>query len=501
MNSALGFIDAFSERSVLVVGDAMLDAYVAGDTSRLAPEAPVPVVDVADYRLVPGGAANTAANLRMLGARTALLSVTGDDEEAEVLRDRLWSVGVDVSATFTHPGRRTLAKRRVLADGQMLLRLDEGSTADIDADAEIALIARLRTLWPAVGSVVVSDYSYGILTPRVIAAIAELQRLQPRVLVVDSKHLTAYRHANVTAVKPNYESAMRLLGIESGRDTRSRVAHVAGFGEHILTMTGAQIAAVTIDTEGALLFERGCSPYRTYAHSAPKSNTSGAGDTFIAGLTLALASGADTPSAAEIASAASAVVVAEEGTTLCSLEDLRDAFSGGAKCLPAGDRLVSRLAAYRSTGKRIVFTNGCFDILHRGHVTYLSRAKTLGDVLVVGLNSDDSVRRLKGEGRPINALEDRMRVLAALSCVDYIVPFEEDTPEHLLEMARPDIFVKGGDYTRERLPEAPLVERLGGRVEILPFVEERSTTSIIERIRGAAKDAARNAETTSMSGV
>lgn len=497
-NTMLPLIDAFTERAVLVIGDAMLDAYLAGSTNRLAPEAPVPIVDIAEERLVPGGAANTAANLALLGAKTSLLAVTGDDDEARILHNHLRRLRVDVAPAFAVPGRRTIVKRRVLAESHMLLRLDEGSTGDLDAETEATVIRRLKALWPRVGSVIVSDYGYGVLTPSVVAAIGEMQAAQPRVLVVDSKHLTAYRHAGVTAVKPNYDMAMRLLGIETAADSRSRVERVADSGEHILTMTGAQIAAVTLDTEGALVFERGCPPYRTYAQSAPRSNTAGAGDTFIAALALALASGADTPSAAEIASAASAVVVAEEGTTLCATDDLRDAFAGRAKCLPAGDRLASRVAAYRAAGKRVVFTNGCFDILHRGHVTYLSRAKTLGDVLVIGLNSDASVRRLKGAGRPINALEDRMSVLAALSCVDCIVPFDEETPERLIEIVRPDVFVKGGDYTRERLPEARLVESLGGKVEILPFVEERSTTRIIERIR-----AARNAEepTTSMSGV
>jgi D-beta-D-heptose 7-phosphate kinase/D-beta-D-heptose 1-phosphate adenosyltransferase len=240
---------------------------------------------------------------------------------------------------------------------------------------------------------------------------------------------------------------------------------------------------VTLDAEGALVLERGRPAYRAYARRSPDSRAMGAGDTFAAALALALAAGAHTPAAAELASAAAGIVVGKQGTALCSADDLRDAVAGGGKYLRDRGRLHAVLTAHREEGKRIVFTNGCFDILHRGHITYLSRAKTLGDVLVVGLNSDESVARLKGPGRPVNTLEDRAHVLAALSAVDHIVAFEEDTPIALVEDVRPDVFVKGGDYTREMLPEAPVVEALGGTIHLLPYVDDRSTSGIIERIR------------------
>jgi D-beta-D-heptose 7-phosphate kinase/D-beta-D-heptose 1-phosphate adenosyltransferase len=201
-------------------------------------------------------------------------------------------------------------------------------------------------------------------------------------------------------------------------------------------------------------------------------------------LALALAAGADTPAAAELAAAAAAVVVAKDGTCACNPDELRAHLAADAKAVPL-PVLVARLDALRRQGRRIVLTNGCFDILHRGHVTYLGRAKALGDVLVVGVNADESIRRLKGPGRPINALEDRLQVLAALSCVDHVVAFDEDTPHELVRAVRPHVFVKGGDYTRERLPEASLVEQLGGEVHILPFTADRSTTRVIERIRGS----------------
>jgi D-beta-D-heptose 7-phosphate kinase/D-beta-D-heptose 1-phosphate adenosyltransferase len=251
----------------------------------------------------------------------------------------------------------------------------------------------------------------------------------------------------------------------------------------VARLTGARLAAVTLDRDGALFFERGSPPYRTYARPAANSRAAGAGDTFVGALALGLAAGAHTPVVAELAAAAAAVVVAKDGTAACYAQELREYVSAGGKYVPDLRRLAARVEFLRQQGRRIVFTNGCFDILHRGHITYLNQAKALGDVLVVGVNSDDGIRRLKGPDRPINTLEDRIQVLAALSCVDHLTAFDEDTPCNLIQALRPHVFVKGGDYTRERLPEAPLVEAFGGVVQILPYLQDRSTTGIIERIQ------------------
>jgi D-beta-D-heptose 7-phosphate kinase / D-beta-D-heptose 1-phosphate adenosyltransferase len=242
------------------------------------------------------------------------------------------------------------------------------------------------------------------------------------------------------------------------------------------------IAAVTLDSDGALVFERGSEPYRTFGLST-KMQTIGTGDTYVAALTLALASGALTSAAAEIAGKAAAISASKEGTTVCTAEELLAQISFEGKYVNDVSRLAVMLDFHRRQGQRIVFTNGCFDILHRGHITYLNRAKNPGDILVVGVNSDASVLRLKGPERPINCLEDRVQVLAALTCVDYLAAFDGDTASDLIRVVRPDVFVKGGDYTKERLPEAPVVEALGGTVRILPFLDNRSTSAIIERIK------------------
>ncbi len=476
-------VDSFARLRVLVVGDAMLDLYLEGESSRLSAEAPVPIVSVSARRHLPGGAANTAANGRTLGAQVTLVSAVGDDREGALVREALAERGVAADGVLTEPGRQTLAKNRVVAGSQILVRFDQGSTGALRPDVEDELVARLSDAWASADAALVSDYGYGVLSSRVIATLAELQAEAPRVVVVDSKDLTAYREARVTAVKPNYRQALALLGAVDGGAARPDL--IAAAGERLLAATGAQVAAVTLDSEGAVVLEHGRPAYRTYARRNPDSHSMGAGDTFVATLGLALASGAHTPAAAELASAAAGVVVSKHGTSLCSADELRDRVAGERKYVEDRGRLAAALAASREQGKRVVFTNGCFDILHRGHITYLSRAKTLGDILVVGLNSDESVARLKGPGRPVNTLEDRAHVLAALSCVDHVVPFDEETPVALVRVVKPDVFVKGGDYTREMLPEAPVVESLGGRVELLPYVEDRSTSGIIERIREA----------------
>jgi D-beta-D-heptose 7-phosphate kinase/D-beta-D-heptose 1-phosphate adenosyltransferase len=243
------------------------------------------------------------------------------------------------------------------------------------------------------------------------------------------------------------------------------------------------IVVVTIDQDGAVVFERGRHPHSTFTAPIRQACVAGAGDTFTAALALALAAGAPPWQAADLASAAAAVVVGKERTAACMAQELREVLAALGKYVPDLARLAARVEFYRRPGRTVVFTNGCFDILHKGHVNLLHRARALADVLIVGVNSDAGFRRLKGPDRPINSLEDRIQVLAALGCVDHLVPFDEDTPCTLIRALRPEVFVKRGDYTRERLPEAPLVEELGGVVRILPILEDRSTTGLIEKIQ------------------
>jgi D-beta-D-heptose 7-phosphate kinase / D-beta-D-heptose 1-phosphate adenosyltransferase len=483
MTALLDALAAMPGRRVLVVGEAMLDTYLHGRADRLSREAPVPVVAL-DHRVdAAGGAANSAVNLAALRADVRLVSTIGADDEADRLRSALESSRVSTDDLVCVDGRRTLAKQRVVAGDQVLVRFDSGTTEPPPADIEDALIARVESIVPEVDAVLVSDYAYGVVGPRVAAALGTAVRRSDVMVVVDARDPARHAKLAPAATKPNYAEAVRLLGDQELDGPEARARQIVAGAETLHRRTGAGIVAVTLDREGAVILERGRQPYRTYARPTADRRACGAGDTYSATLALALSAGAPTTTAAELAAAAAAVVVRRDGTAVCSIDDLSAAVGWTGKRLTSVDAVRARVELLRDQGRRIVFTNGCFDLLHRGHVTYLSRAKALGDELFVGVNSDASVRGLKGPERPINALEDRLGVLEALSCVDHVVPFDTPTPEPLIAAIRPDVFVKGGDYRLETLPEAGLVQRLGGSVRILSYVEDYSTTGLIERLR------------------
>jgi len=476
-------IDRFAGLRVAVVGDVMLDSYLAGAAERICREAPVPVVTLSGRDDQPGGAANTAANLCALGASVELIGVVGPDGEAAQLCATLDRLGVGDAGLVREAGRATLAKTRVSAGDHLLVRFDQGTTGPVGRAAERELLARLERAFEACDALVISDYGYGVLSPAMIARIGALQAAHPRVIVADSKRLRAYRDVGITAAKPNYHEAVQLLGPRRLEGVEDRPAAVAALGDRLLDAIGARIVAVTLDRDGGLIFERGCPPYRTYTSPAPHTRAAGAGDTFVSALTLALAAGASSTAAAELAAAAATVVVGRPGTATCELADLREQVAAAGVFCASHDRLAERVAALRRQGRRVAFTNGCFDILHRGHVQLLNQAKAQADVLVVAINSDMGVARLKGPGRPVNRLEDRVQVIGALSSVDLVAVFDEETPAALIERIRPDVYVKGGDYARDQLPEAALVEQLGGTVHIVPYLAEHSTRGVIERIR------------------
>ena len=316
-------LNQFSGLSVLVIGEAMLDSYLNGTTERLCREAPVPVVDLTGRTDVPGGAANTAVNLAALGAKVHFLSVVGDDAEGEILKQSLQERGIDSSYVLTQPGRRSLLKQRIVANSQLLARLDQGHTDPISPASEQALMDRLNELFETVQAVIISDYGYGILTPRLLEGLGRLQAAAPRVVVADAKNLAAYRSVGLTGAKPNYGEALRLLNLVEPTD---RVTELARHADRFLECTGAKIVALTLDTDGALIFERGWPVGRTFSPPAPHSQATGAGDTYVSALTLALAAGATTAIAAEVAAAAATIILTKEGTAACDLHELKQHF-------------------------------------------------------------------------------------------------------------------------------------------------------------------------------
>lgn len=476
-------IERFSEQNILVIGEAMLDKFLVGRSHRLNREAPVPIVDLESQTLSPGGAANAAVNVVELGGKVHFLSVTGDDQEGEDLRKVLKEQGVSPEGILMEEERTTLTKQRVMSGNHMLVRFDNGDTHALRPEVEQEIIRLLREKYPVSNAVVVSDYGYGVVTPKIVQTIHELQQQHQKVLIVDSKYLDTFKDIAPPVVKPNYKEAVNLLGITQQAQPGQRVEQIKQYKEEILKVTGAGIAAVTLDIEGSIIFERNGGTYRTHTKPVENSKAVGAGDTYTSTFALALGAGLSTAAAAEVSAAAATVVAQKDGTATCTSKELRFFFSIDSKHINDDHLLQQLIERYRELDKKVVFTNGCFDILHSGHVRYLNKARELGDVLIVGLNSDESVKRLKGPERPINEVYDRVQVLSGLSCIDHVVVFEDDTPIDLIRKIKPDLFVKGGDYKKEALPETEVVEELGGKTQIIPLIKGRSTTNIIKKFK------------------
>lgn len=481
---------------VLVLGDALLDDWQYGEPDRLCREAPVPVVSVGRTEYAPGGAANTAVNLAALGAHPVLVAPVGDDPEGAFLRRRLAEAGVETYPVVVSRWR-TPAKRRVVAGDQLVVRLDEGPTRELPARARRTLRALAEAaMVPPPAAVVLCDYGYGALDADLLGWLRE-RRGDLGMLAVDAHHLGRWAQLRPTVVTPSFAEAVDLLDPAAATPVaaRDRAGVAESRAADLLKRTGADTVAVTLDADGALVLSRGHEPVRTTARPAAASHAVGAGDAYLAALTLAMAGGTGLPDAARLAQAAATSAINGPGTCVCGRWDLLTALPaaahGPARHVLDPEELIARLHADRARGARVVFTNGCFDVLHAGHVGFLEQARALGDVLVVAVNSDASVRRLKGDDRPVNGQDDRTVVLAALSCVDYVTVFDEGTPARLIEQVRPDVYVKGGDYRPELLAEAPLVRRLGGTVRILDYLPDRSTSAVIERIRARATSGSR----------
>jgi rfaE bifunctional protein nucleotidyltransferase chain/domain len=380
------------------------------------------------------------------------------------------------------PGRRTITKRRLLAGEQIVARFDEGDADPLtDPDVLLAVVAAALDARP--DAVAVCDYGTGTVPDPLVQLLAS-RRAELPLVAVDAHDLGRWRAVRPDLVTPSISEAARLLEVpEPPEPAEDRPGWAAGRLAKVRDATGSRIVALTMDVDGALVLDGDGAVHRTGTTPAPGAHSAGAGDSYLAGFLLALLSGAPVGAAARVAQAAAGAVLSRPGTAVCDAVELLDRLAPAPPGPVRPEDLLARVDEARARGARIVFTNGCFDVLHRGHVGYLSQARELGDVLVVAVNSDDSVRRLKGAGRPVNPEEDRAAVLAALSCVDHVVVFDEDSPRRLLEAVRPDVYVKGGDYRPELIPEAELVRRLGGEVRTLDYLPDRSTSAIIERIR------------------
>ncbi len=464
----------FDQAPVLVVGDVMLDRYWHGATSRISPEAPVPVVRVEQHEDRPGGAANVALNLAALGAPAFLVGVTGVDEAADSLSDSLQAVGV--TTRFQRiAGQPTIVKLRVMSRHQQLLRVDFEEAFRTDA---VALSTDVEALLDQVRVLVLSDYGKGALKNHQQLIQAARKRGIPVLADPKGKDFAIYRGASL--ITPNLSEFEAIVG----RCTDE--ADLVAKGQQLMTELELGALLVTRGEHGMTLLRPGHSALHLPARAREVFDVTGAGDTVISTLAGAIAAGEDLPQAVALANLAAGIVVGKLGTAAISAPELRRAVQreqGSERGVLSLEQLLLAIEDARAHGEKIVFTNGCFDILHAGHVTYLEQARAQGDRLIVATNDDASVTRLKGPGRPINSVDRRMAVLAGLGAVDWVVSFAEDTPERLLTEVRPDVLVKGGDYGVEQVVGADIVKAYGGEVRVLGLVENSSTTAIVEKIR------------------
>jgi D-beta-D-heptose 7-phosphate kinase/D-beta-D-heptose 1-phosphate adenosyltransferase len=477
-------LSELSRQSVLCVGDVMLDRYVYGDVARVSPEAPTVVLAARWEDVAPGGAANVALNIASLGARCVLVGTIGDDEPARMLIERLAKNKKIEPRLVADAARPTTMKVRFVSEhySTHLLRADWEDARTLEAEGENEILARALDALPDCGTLTLSDYGKGVLTPRTIEELIAAARKAKKPVIVDPKgnDYRIYRFA--TLITPNRGELSRALN----REVRSDDDIASGAAE-LCERADVDAILVTRSEEGMTLVQRGEEPVQIPAAPVRVRDVSGAGDTVTATLASMLAMGADLEAAARAANAAAAVVVGKRGTASVSFTELR------AMLLPPALRayeeklaldsglLDERLGAWRRAGLRIGFTNGCFDLLHPGHLKVLAEARAACDRLVVGLNGDASARRLKGEGRPIQDEVSRAQLLAALEAVDLVAIFEEDTPLELIRRVRPHVLVKGGDYTREQVVGREIVEAAGGEVLLVDLMPERSTTRLVER--------------------
>jgi D-beta-D-heptose 7-phosphate kinase/D-beta-D-heptose 1-phosphate adenosyltransferase len=482
INSLIAILDRYRGKHIWVVGDLMLDEYVMGAVERISPEAPVPVVTVRDTENRLGGAANVARQVAALGATVSLAGVIGEDAAGEDFLRLCAASKVDTRAVVRLAERRTTRKLRVLGHSQQLLRLDWEDVKPCVPQTTIRMVSRLAD-GPKPDAIILSDYAKGVLTPETIASVTALRGSGP--VVVDPKHKDFTRYRGATTITPN----LRELEVAVGRILDpDDAAGIAAAARPLAIAAGLESIVVTLGDRGMLVVPAAGQAAGVPAVQRAVYDVTGAGDTAISVLTLSLAANAPLLGAAQLANVAAGISVGQIGAVAVDAASIRDALAARPDGKILGrDDLVARAATWRMAGKRIVFTNGCYDLLHAGHLSLLSQAAKLGDVLVLAINSDASVRRLKGPERPLVPQEDRAAVLAALGFVDAVTIFDEDTPLEVLQSVRPHVLVKGGDYKLENVVGRELIEASGGRVVLVPLTPEKSTTALVERIRSGGK--------------
>jgi len=480
-NIAAAVRKSFGHKRVLVVGDLMLDRYMTGRVERISPEAPVPILNPQTEEIRAGGAGNVALNLRGLGLEVAVAGYTGKDENRDRLLNVLRGRGVDTNAVVTLADRPTVTKTRITAGHQHVLRVDSEDLKDVGADDQARMFQAITALLP-VDAIILSDYAKGVLSADLCQRLIAAARDNGTPVLVDPKGLDFSKYAGATAITPNLLELSRAGHVSAEQDSDlMRVAR--GFVDSL----GLEFLILTRGAGGITLVSRD-QTIHSPARAREVFDVSGAGDTVIASITAGILGGLDYPDMLHMANLAAGYVVGRAGTVAIEQAALMWTLKSEDHSAPttvyALDELLLLVQYWRSQNRQIVFTNGCFDIIHAGHVALLHRAAREGDRLIVGINTDRSVRGLKGEKRPLNSEEDRALVVSAMAAVDAAVLFDDPTPLELIKALRPDVIVKGADYSKDQVVGGAEVESWGGRVVLVPLVRDRSTSGLIDRISG-----------------
>ena len=465
--------------NILVVGDLMIDHYLWGSCERISPEAPVQVVDIAKETTVLGGAGNVINNLNALGANVSVSSVIGDDDNGRELIDMLNTIGVDSSNIITQEGRKTSKKSRIIAVSQQILRYDKESKNDITNNSVTEILENLKSSITSYDMIILSDYGKGVLTDELCQGLISLAKDAKIRVLVDPKGTDFSKYRGAYLLTPNKKEAILATGIE--------ISDAVSLEKALLQLKkdcDLGISLITLSEGGIATYDKKVEVFPTVAKEV--FDVTGAGDTVIASIAFALSAGKNIQDTAAFANLAAGVVVGKIGSATVTIAEIEEYEASLHKStsdahIKSFEDINTIVKRYRANGKKVVFTNGCFDILHVGHVKYLQIAKSFGNILIVGLNSDESVSRLKGPTRPVNIAEDRAYLLAALEAVDFVVPFSEDTPLELIKMIQPDVLVKGGDYEGKEV----IGTEFAGELKLVDFVDGKSTTKTIQKIQGS----------------
>jgi D-beta-D-heptose 7-phosphate kinase/D-beta-D-heptose 1-phosphate adenosyltransferase len=475
-------LSKFDQCRLLVVGDLMIDEYVWGDVDRISPEAPVQVVAVNNQDYTLGGSGNVVNNLAALGADVAVLGVVGTGRDGELLLKILSELGSDPAGIIQETGRPTTKKTRIIAEHQQVLRIDRETKKKISANTFASISALAEKIIPDVDVILISDYGKGLITRELIAKLVNLAAASGKITIADPKGLDFSKYAGITLLTPNKKEASLASNIEI-----MDPASLASAGSQLLKKSGIDKLLITCGKDGMVFFEPGHEPFTISTKAREVYDVSGAGDTVIAVLGLGIAAGLSFKAAVALANTAAGIVVGKVGTATVTREELGQALLQPADSTVSKHKTIKELAELSRRlhidRKRIVLTNGCFDLLHTGHIKLFAASKRKGDVMIVALDDDDSVKRLKGADRPVISAAERVGILSALDCVDYVVVFATHELDDVIKSIRPDILTKGSNYDSEAVEGREIVENYGGRVELVPITEEISSSQIINNIK------------------